>query len=773
MSRRPAARHRPERHPQGVRRTRELHLPAAPVDAADDRPLRLLRTSGSRAGTRSRSPATTSARPARPPRRSSRSRSRTGSPTARRRSRRASPDEFGARLSFFFNAHNHFFQEVAKFRAARRLWAAIMRDRFGATNPRAQALRFHAQTGGSTLTAQQPENNVVRVAVQALSAVAGAPSRCTRTRYDEALALPTERSARIALRTQQILAAEAGRPTPPTRSAARTSSRRSRTSSRARPRADRARGRAGRRRGRDRARLGAGPDRRRRLPAYGRGRGGHARDRRRQPLPGRRERRSSCTASIPRPSAASASARRASELNATRARGASALAEVRAVAEGDGNMLVPMREALRASARSGRSAARSGASGARTTRSIFDARRRTIMVMRRRVAIALVSPPPSRLRQRLSSSREATRRARRYRATRARSLPLIADKCAGCHRLGGIAPFRLDTTAAAHKYARPDRGCSEESRDAAVAAWPRVAAVRGAERPCAQHGAARHAARAGARGGPTDGPATPAPPETTPSPARARRPSICRSRRPTRRGRRRERPTTTAASSSTRADQDAFVTSARIVPGAARVVHHVILFRVEPAQVAQAQRLDQAAAGQGWPCFGGTGIASRGADELGDAPWISAWAPGWGGGRLPEGTGGPLRGSRIVMQVHYNLLNGRTPDSSRAVLTVAPASTALWPLADDPAACPGRAGLREGARRGGCATATRRFATWRGSTARPRGTRRSGCSSSAAATPYTSGRARRRPASAGSTGKRRSTSRPDTCTSSARRSGSS
>src|SRR5918999_1018891 len=84
-----------------------------------------------------------------------------------------SPDEFGARLSFFFNAHNHFFQEVAKFRAARRLWASIMRDRFGATNPKALALRFHAQTGGSTLTAQQPENNIVRVAIQALSAVAG------------------------------------------------------------------------------------------------------------------------------------------------------------------------------------------------------------------------------------------------------------------------------------------------------------------------------------------------------------------------------------------------------------------------------------------------------------------------------------------------------------------------------------------------------------------------------------------------------------------------
>jgi methylmalonyl-CoA mutase, N-terminal domain len=121
-----------------------------------------------------------------------------------------SPDEFGARLSFFFNAHNHFFQEVAKFRAARRLWAEIMRDRFGATNPKAQALRFHAQTGGSTLTAQQPENNVVRVAVQALSAVCGGAQSIHTNSFDEALALPTEHAARIALRTQQMLAHEAG-----------------------------------------------------------------------------------------------------------------------------------------------------------------------------------------------------------------------------------------------------------------------------------------------------------------------------------------------------------------------------------------------------------------------------------------------------------------------------------------------------------------------------------------------------------------------------------
>src|SRR3954453_20644843 len=121
-----------------------------------------------------------------------------------------SPDDFGARLSFFFNAHNHFFQEVAKFRAARRLWARIMSERFGATNERALALRFHAQTGGSTLTAQQPENNIVRVAIQALSAVAGGAQSLHTNAFDEALALPTERSAKLALRTQQIIANEAG-----------------------------------------------------------------------------------------------------------------------------------------------------------------------------------------------------------------------------------------------------------------------------------------------------------------------------------------------------------------------------------------------------------------------------------------------------------------------------------------------------------------------------------------------------------------------------------
>jgi methylmalonyl-CoA mutase, N-terminal domain len=119
-------------------------------------------------------------------------------------------NSFGQRLSFFFNAHNDFLEEVAKFRAARRLWARIMRDRFGATNPRAQQLRFHTQTAGSTLTAQQPDNNIVRVAIQALSAVLGGTQSLHCNGRDEALALPTEESARIALRTQQLIAHESG-----------------------------------------------------------------------------------------------------------------------------------------------------------------------------------------------------------------------------------------------------------------------------------------------------------------------------------------------------------------------------------------------------------------------------------------------------------------------------------------------------------------------------------------------------------------------------------
>lgn len=120
------------------------------------------------------------------------------------------PNEFGERLSFFFNAHNDFLEEIAKFRAARRLWARIMKDRFGATNPKAMMLRFHTQTAGCTLTAQQPENNIIRVTLQALAAVLGGTQSLHTNSMDEALALPTEKSVEIALRTQQVIAYESG-----------------------------------------------------------------------------------------------------------------------------------------------------------------------------------------------------------------------------------------------------------------------------------------------------------------------------------------------------------------------------------------------------------------------------------------------------------------------------------------------------------------------------------------------------------------------------------
>jgi len=119
-------------------------------------------------------------------------------------------DEFAPRLAFFFNCHNNVFQEIAKFRAVRRMWAEIVRDRFGSSDPRSQTIRFHTQTGGVTLQAQQPEVNIIRVALQGFAAVCGGTQSLHTNGFDEALALPTERSARIALRTQQVLAHESG-----------------------------------------------------------------------------------------------------------------------------------------------------------------------------------------------------------------------------------------------------------------------------------------------------------------------------------------------------------------------------------------------------------------------------------------------------------------------------------------------------------------------------------------------------------------------------------
>jgi methylmalonyl-CoA mutase N-terminal domain/subunit len=121
-------------------------------------------------------------------------------------------DVFAPRLSFFFNSHNNFLEEIAKFRAGRRMWAKIMRERFKAKNPRSWMLRFHTQTAGSTLTAQQPENNIVRTAIQGMAAVLGGTQSLHTNSYDEALSLPTEQAARIALRTQQIVAYESGAP---------------------------------------------------------------------------------------------------------------------------------------------------------------------------------------------------------------------------------------------------------------------------------------------------------------------------------------------------------------------------------------------------------------------------------------------------------------------------------------------------------------------------------------------------------------------------------
>jgi len=119
-------------------------------------------------------------------------------------------DQFVPRISFFFNAHNDFFEEIAKYRAARRIWARAMRDRFGSTNERALKMRLHTKTAGVSLTVQQPLNNIVRVAIQALAGVLGGTQSLHTDSYDEALALPTDRAALIALRTQQIIAEETG-----------------------------------------------------------------------------------------------------------------------------------------------------------------------------------------------------------------------------------------------------------------------------------------------------------------------------------------------------------------------------------------------------------------------------------------------------------------------------------------------------------------------------------------------------------------------------------
>ena len=201
----------PERHPQGIHRAEGVHLPAARVDAADHRHLHVLRAAKCRAGTRCRSAAITSARRDRRRCRSWRSRCATASSMSSTASTPGSTSTTSRRgISFFFNSHSDFFEEIAKFRAARKLWAEVMRDRFEARDERSWKLRFHTQTAGVSLTAQQPYNNVVRTALQALAAVLGGTNSLHTNSLDEALALPTEEAATLALRTQQIIAHESG-----------------------------------------------------------------------------------------------------------------------------------------------------------------------------------------------------------------------------------------------------------------------------------------------------------------------------------------------------------------------------------------------------------------------------------------------------------------------------------------------------------------------------------------------------------------------------------
>ena len=207
--RRQAHRDHPERRAQGVHRARHLHLPAEGVAPTGQRRLRLLPQGDSRAGTRSPSPGTTWPRPG--PRRCRRSRFTLSNAIAYVRAAQAAGldvDDFAPRLSFFFVARTTLLEEVAKFRAARRIWARVMRDDFGATNPKSLMLRFHTQTAGVQLTAQQPEVNLVRVALQGLGAVLGGTQSLHTNSFDEAIALPTQKAARLALRTQQVIAYE-------------------------------------------------------------------------------------------------------------------------------------------------------------------------------------------------------------------------------------------------------------------------------------------------------------------------------------------------------------------------------------------------------------------------------------------------------------------------------------------------------------------------------------------------------------------------------------
>jgi hypothetical protein len=265
--------------------------------------------------------------------------------------------------------------------------------------------------------------------------------------------------------------------------------------------------------------------------------------------------------------------------------------------------------------------------------------------------------------------------------------PIVRDKCAGCHRLGGIAPFAFRTAHDVTSKATLIAAAVQERRMPPWPPGPQSARFAGQDRRTlspAERDTLLRWARTGAR---VDGTKVGVPPVATTRPRAGE--TVLRLGLPA--------PYTPRSANGGTDDYrcfmldpklsaDAFATSIRIEPDAARLVHHVILFRAAADSVAEANALDRASPGPGWSCFGGTGIGAPGgaagaARSLGNAPWIAAWAPGWGGDRLPEGLGVSLpAGSRVVMQVHYNLLNGRRADRSRAVLTTVPASEGLTPL---------------------------------------------------------------------------------------------
>jgi hypothetical protein len=261
--------------------------------------------------------------------------------------------------------------------------------------------------------------------------------------------------------------------------------------------------------------------------------------------------------------------------------------------------------------------------------------------------------------------------------------PILRAKCTGCHQTGGIAPFPLETAKQAHAKAPL---IAAAVGGGIMPPWPPgpsspdFVGERERTLTAAQRSTIVRWARAGGRAsGPGAGKRPPAKPDLRPGERRLR---VEMTEPYSPRGQNGATDDYRCFLLDPKLASDVFATSVHVVPGASAEVHHVILFRADPAARGEAQALDDADAGPGWSCFGGIGFSARGGagmsgtgPSLDDASWISAWAPGWGAGRLPDNVGVLLqKGSLIVMQVHYNLLNGRARDRSRAVLTVAPSS---------------------------------------------------------------------------------------------------